>query len=331
MEVRHLRYFLTVVETCNYKLSASRLDLGQASLERSMRALENDLKTRLFVRRPHTLELTRAGQVLRQAAVKMLGEAEALPDRVNRGARGEIGTLRIGLADSTAFNPFIPAAIQAYRQIRPGIDLVLSDGDSQDLCDSLSDGRLDAAFMRPMQVPCATLDCQVLFEEEMALIFPPAHPLAERSALSAADLMDEPFVMFRRDLSPTLYDMMIRAFVRAGVTMRIVQEVPQLISLLSFVAAGVGLAVVPASLGRLSLGCTMRRRIDGLSLRVPLSLATRTTDQRVIVSEFVAYLKQASACPDGSDAAPSPSTPERDAVPACVREDRVGPSVDCID
>jgi DNA-binding transcriptional LysR family regulator len=123
-----------------------------------MRALENDLKTRLFVRRPHTLELTRAGQVLRQAAVKMLGEAEALPDRVNRGARGEIGTLRIGLADSTAFNPFIPAAIQAYRQIRPGIDLVLSDGDSQDLCDSLSDGRLDAAFMRPMQVPCATLD-----------------------------------------------------------------------------------------------------------------------------------------------------------------------------
>lgn len=327
MEARHLRYFLTVAETGNYKLSANRLNLGQASLERAMHALETDLNARLFVRRPHTLELTRAGQVLKQSASKMLGEVEALPDRVNRGARGEIGTLQIGLTGSASFNPLIPAAIQAYRQIRPSIDLVLSEGNSQDLGDSLSRGRLDVAFVRPMHVPCAELDCHVLAEEEMALIFPPAHPLAERSTLSAADLKDEPFVMFRRDLSVTLYDTVISAFVRAGITMRIVQEVPQLISLLSFVAAGVGLAVLPVSLGRLSLGCTMRRQVDDLSLKVPLSLATRRNDHRVIVSDFVTHLRQTAACPSGGDAAPSSNARERDDIIDRTRDDQFRSSV----
>ncbi|MGE8131461.1 LysR family transcriptional regulator [Methylobacterium sp. NPDC080182] len=331
MEVRHLRYFLTTAETGSYKLSAERLNLGQASLERAMRALEVDLKTRLFVRRHHTLELTRAGHVLKQAAAKMVGEAEALPDRVNRGTRGEIGTLQIGLTGSASFNPLIPTVIQAYRQIKPGIDLVLSEGNSQDLCDSLFHGRLDVAFVRPMQVPGTELDCYVLIEEEMALIFPPAHPLAERSAISAADLKDEPFVMFRRDLSPTLYDTVISAFVRAGITMRIVQEVPQLTSLLSFAAAGVGLTVLPVSLSRLSLGCTVRRKIDGLSLKIPLSLASRSNDSRVIVSEFVSYLRRTSACLASSDAALLPSTCERDATLIYARGDRASSSVACID
>lgn len=331
MEVRHLRYFLTVADSGSFKLGANRLGLGQASLERSVRALEVDLKARLFVRRPHTVELTRAGHVLRQAADRMLGEAEALPDRVNRGAQGEIGTLHIGLTGSASFNPLIPAAIQAYRQIRPGIDLVISEGNSQDLCDSLANGRLDVAVVRSMQAPCAALDCHFLVEEEMALILPPAHPLAKRSSLSAADLKDEPFVMFRRDLSATLYDTVISAFVRAGITMRIVQEVPQLTSLLSFAAAGVGLAILPVSLGRLSLGCTMRRQIDGLSLKVPLSLAARSNDNRIIVSDFVTYVTQASAFPDGGD--DGLSSGPRGPVGGIdrVREPPIGSSAECLD
>jgi DNA-binding transcriptional LysR family regulator len=291
MNLKNLRYFLSIAETGSLRLSSARLDIGEVSLTRAMDKLERSIGSPLFVRDRCSLSLTRAGRILQTAAVEIIMQAEALPARIAAGAGGEIGHLKVGLTGSALFNPLVSTAIQVHRREKPGIALLLSDGSSQNLSERVSRGQLDAAFVRPLHLPGAQIDCHLLLEEEMVVVLPPAHRLAGRSDLSVTDFHNEPFVMFDRALSPSLYDMIISAFVQAGVTLRIAQQAPQIADLLSLAAAGIGVAVVPSSFARMPLDCTILTRVEGLSLTIPLGIALRSNETRPIVSGFVRFLK----------------------------------------
>jgi len=164
------------------------------------------------------------------------------------------------LAGSHFLGPF-PQFIPQFRQQRPAVEVVLKEMMPSDHLQALRDGQLDVSLSRhplntilsPGVQPAAldpTLSAALLWRDPVVVALPPDHRLAARARLKLADLRDEDFVFLRLDSSPfaaRLYD----ACVQAGFAPRITQQVVEIPAVLNLVAAGLGVAIVPASLARL--------------------------------------------------------------------------------
>jgi DNA-binding transcriptional LysR family regulator len=149
MELRHIRYFLALVEERNFTRAAARVGIAQSPFSSQIRDLEAEVDARLFHRVPHGAELTLAGQAFLEVVRTMPATVERAAQAARRAARGETGRLKVGFTASAAYNPAFPAAIGAFRQAYPEVDLVLEEANSVRLVERLEDEALDAAFVRP--------------------------------------------------------------------------------------------------------------------------------------------------------------------------------------
>jgi DNA-binding transcriptional LysR family regulator len=111
-DLRSLRYFVAVAEARHFNRAAQQLGMAQPPLSQQIRALEDQLETPLFLRRPRGVELTAAGEALLEDARSLLQQAGQAEARVRRVARGELGQLRLGMINSAPFHPLIPGVIR---------------------------------------------------------------------------------------------------------------------------------------------------------------------------------------------------------------------------
>jgi len=286
MELRHVRYFLAVAEEGNFTRAARRLGIGQPPLSQQIRDLEDEIGARLFHRIPQGAELTEAGEAFRAGVRTLPAQAEAAIHAAQRAARGETGALRVGFTGSAAFNPIVPAVIRGYRRRFPEIDLTLREGNSLDLVAALRDDMLDAAFLRPGSVELEGLHIHALDDEPLVAALPAAHPAATGDALPLAALAGEPFVLTPRDLGPTLFDAAIAACRDAGFEPILGQSAPQIASVLAFVAAELGVSLVPNSM-RMALvqGVTYRDLTD-IRRSARMAIAYRRGDLSTALRHF---------------------------------------------
>jgi len=129
MELRHLRYFVTVAEELHFGRAAQRLHLSQPPLSMQMKALEQELGAQLLERSPRRVELTPAGQVFLKEAREILARVEQAGDAARRAARGEVGELIVGFVTIADYN-LLPQTLSAFRARNPGIRLVLREATS---------------------------------------------------------------------------------------------------------------------------------------------------------------------------------------------------------
>src|SRR5215472_10207952 len=298
MELRHLRYFVAVAEEGHVTRAAERLGIQQPPLSQQIQALERELETQLFRRKPRGVELTPAGQALLDEARAILARADEAVAAVKRTARGEAGRIGIGFTSSASFHPFLPRAIRAFRETHPLVALALEESGTTELVDALRTQSLDVAFVRSPVGESDDLFIRPLLEEAMVAALPSGHPLsAGREALPLAALAGETFILYRRPVGPGLHDAIIAACDRAGFSPTIGQEAPRMLSTLSLVAAGLGVTVVPASMSRLEAEGVAYRPLDASApLTAPLNLAYRRDEISAAVRRFVG-LVQRSAVP----------------------------------
>jgi DNA-binding transcriptional LysR family regulator len=298
MELRHLRYFVAVAEEGHVTRAAERLGIQQPPLSQQIQALERELETQLFRRKPRGVELTPAGQALLDEARAILARADEAVAAVKRTARGEAGRIGIGFTSSASFHPFLPRAIRAFREAHPLVALVLEESGTTELVEALRARSIDVAFVRSPVGESDDLFVRPLLEEAMVAALPSGHPLsADRDALPLAALAGETFILYRRPVGPGLHDAIIAACDRAGFSPTIGQEAPRMLSTLSLVAAGLGVTVVPASMSRLEAEGVAYRPLDASApLTAPLNLAYRRDEISAAVRRFVG-LVQRSAVP----------------------------------
>ena len=300
MELRHLRYFLAVAEEGHVTRAAERLGIQQPPLSQQIRALERELDVRLFRRRPRGVELTEAGSALLAEVRTILGQVEHAVAATRRTARGEQGRIALGFTSSAPFHPFVPRVIRAFREAYPLVALTLEESGTTALIDAVRGGRVDAAFIRTPVADPAGLRLDPLLEEPMVVALPAEHPLtpaagADAPPIALKALSAETFLVFRRPDGPGLYDTTISACLAAGFTPRIGQEAPRIVSTLNLVAAGLGIAIVPASLQRMHMDGVAWRRLTGASRPVaPINLASRRHDASPAVRRFVTLARQAA-------------------------------------
>jgi len=258
MELRQLRYFTVLAVELSFTRAAQRLHVSQPPLSLQIANLETELGARLFDRTSRSVVLSEAGKAFLPHAQAILARLDEARSHVQRVASGWQGRVQVGLSGSHFLGPF-PKFIPQFRRQRPAVEVVLKEMMPSDHLQALRDGQLDLSLSRnplnadisPGALPLdSTLSAALLWRDPVVVALPPGHWLVGRTTLRLAELKDEDFVFLRLGSSP-FAARMFDACVQAGFAPRIVQQVVEVPATLNLVAAGLGVALVPASLAML--------------------------------------------------------------------------------
>ena len=294
MELRHLRYFREVARELHFTRAARNLGISQPPLTQQIQDLERELGQRLFERAGRGVALTEAGRVFLQDADAILSLAKAAAERVAGVGEGRSGRLRVGFTESSSFNPIVTDALRRFRTAYPGVDLELKEAQSTRLAADILANELDLAFVRPPLAMSSDLELEVLASEAMMAVVPKDHPLAGRAKLTLRDLEGERLICYPRASGRGLSDEVIEAFRANGQEPVIVQQTPQLSSTVNLVAAGLGIAIVPACLQHIHPQSVRYLPIEDLNMRARLAVLHGLRQPSAAQSNFL-ELARASA------------------------------------
>ncbi len=262
VELRHLRYFVAVAETLSFTGAAERLGVSQPPLSQQIRDLEAELGTPLLWRTSRSVALTPAGTAFLTRARGILAEVEEACAEARAVGAGRTGTLDIGLTGSILAGP-LGRLIRLFNARYPAVLVRLHEMPPGEQPAALHAHRTDLCFLRrPPEDP--SLRVVRAWPEAVGVALPAGHPLAARAAIALGDLSDEAFVSLR--LRDSRFAMDLReACLAAGFVPRIVQQVVESASLVNLVAAGLGVALVPDSIGALKRPDIAYRPLAGAS------------------------------------------------------------------
>ncbi len=271
VETRQLECFVAVAEELSFTRAARRLYAVQSTVSATIQALESELGVKLFDRSTRRVALSPAGKVFLPEAKAALEAVERAREVVADASAGLRGSLRIGTLTSVG-DLDLPDLLGAFHRRYPLVDLHVSVSitGSTGLAEDLRHGRLDIALLGLPESDLAGLDTKLLGSAPFVVVLPDGHRLGDRRSLTLADLADESFVDNPRGFGNRVA--LDRAFEALGTPRRVIVEVADLRAVPAYVAAGLGVAVVPDL--RLLAG-VRTIPLDAPGLAWPLTLATR--------------------------------------------------------
>ena len=291
MELRHIRYFVAVAEELNFTRAAARLGIGQPPLSQQIKDLEAELGTALLRRVPHGAELTEAGRVFLEEGRRTIAAADGAAIAVKRAARGEFGHLSLGFTGSAHFNAFVPAAIGAFTHRYPDVALTLEEANTHRLLDAMARGTLDVAFTHSGPDLSAGLSSEVVKQEPLVAVLPAGHPAAAGPAIRLADLARDPFILKPFSVGPELHRQVMEACRKVGFEARLGREAPQIATVVSFVAAGLGVALVPASMQQMQAPGVRYLPLSDVQASISLCMVWRRGDASKVVQNLVVLVR----------------------------------------
>lgn len=309
MELRQLRYFVTVARTRHFGRAAELLHMAQSPLSQAIRQLESQVGATLLERTTRRVDLTPAGEALLDDAVRILSSVEDARSRVERIAEGHTGVLTVGTTDLAAYR-VLPRLARAAAREMPGVTLrfvpgLLTAAQEQ----ALVERRIDVAVLRPPLLH-PELTVRPLAREAMVVAVPDGHRLCRTGPVRLAELEAEGFVAY--GVAGSVVDaVVVQACLNEGFLPRRAGEAAQTPILLTLVAAGTGVAVLPESVRAL--------RVDGVAylpladeVTVELALAWRAEDRSPALNRLVDALESSGDLPRPADPDPEPADPTAD-------------------
>lgn len=191
MEFDQLRYFLRVADVANFTRAAEELGISQPALSRSIQRLEEELGQPVFERQGRSLSLTEAGTLLQGRAQQILSLIEDTKAKICDD--GKSGRLRIG-AIPTIAPFFLPDLLRKLSQEFPRAYFIVQEETTDKLIKSCTQGEIDVGILA-LPISARYLEIEELFEEELLLVLPPDHPLAEKPQVRLSDIKPLPFVL----------------------------------------------------------------------------------------------------------------------------------------
>ncbi|CAM2147542.1 putative cat1 operon transcriptional activator [Pararobbsia alpina] len=290
MDIRQLRYFVAVATTQNFTRAAELLNISQPPLSRQIQQIEEEVGTRLFERGSRPVKLTEAGRFFLAHASRLVEQTDDLPKLTRRIAQVE-RRLVIGFVPSTLYGA-LPMVVRRFRQARPETAVTLTELSTVDQLHALHSGAIDVGFGR-IRIDDTTVRRQILREERLMVALPDDHPLVQRvSPLSLAVLAREPLIVYPRKPRPSYADQVLAAFRERGLEVEAVHEVNELQTALGLVAAGVGVALVPAGVRRLKRDDVAYCELDDTSIVSPVIMSTRLSDNSADIGLLYDLIQQ---------------------------------------
>jgi DNA-binding transcriptional LysR family regulator len=292
MEFRHLRYFVAVAEESSFTHAAKRLGIAQPPLSQQIRQLEDDVGARLFQRAKRGVTLTSAGTAFLEHAYAILRAAQQAALSARRVHNGESGHLTIGYMDYTSYT-FLPPVIRRFRDGYPSIGVTLQHFYNTESTAAVVSQIVDVSFLRSVREQLDISSWKIA-AEPFVVVLPEHHRLAGKKRISISCLKDEPFIMCPRELDDRYFNSIVAFCSSAGFAPTIVQEALQIHAAVGLVSAGLGIALVPASVQRMQIKGAVYRPLLERSPSVELWVAWRRDDESPALQKFLATLRSAS-------------------------------------
>lgn len=291
MELRHLRAFVAVAEELHFGRAAARLQISQSPLSQAIQALEAELGVRLLERTTRRVTLLPAGDALLPRAREVLAASTAAIEDARAAAAGVLGPLAVGFTGSMTY-ALLPMLAKALRAELPRLALGLhGEMLTPDQVDGLVAGRLDIAFLRP-PVEHAGLTVEPVGTEPLVAVLPASHPLARLDRIPVASLADEPFLTYPSHFRSVVHDAVAATCAENGFQPTVAMEIGETSTLVSFVAADAGVALVPASAQLMTVGGAVYRPLRGATHSVQIAMAWRTADTRPLLSNVQRIIRR---------------------------------------
>ncbi len=243
MNITQIKCFLAAAEELHFGRAAQVMNMLPASLSRQIRLLEDRLGTKLFLRTTRSVALTEAGRAILGDARLLIAQADILEERIRSVRRAETSVLKVGAIDSAAAG-LVPQLLRLLRATHPDIEIQLIEQKTIQLLPKIIAGSIDIAFCRPPDILDPRIQFRTLLFETAIVALPNDHPLAANVELTVEELADEPLIVPARRSRPHSYDLTTKLFTDAGLTAQITQVAEEKHTIVSFVAAGAGLAIM---------------------------------------------------------------------------------------
>ncbi|NVK44212.1 MAG: LysR family transcriptional regulator [Oceanospirillaceae bacterium] len=298
MDFRQLQYFVAVVEEGSVSGASRRVLVAQPALTRQIRLLEESLGTQLFIRHAQGMQLTVAGQALYEDAQDLLERRQQVMARLAAIGSGLSGKLSLGITVTHLWVPMVAQLLGAYRKRYTGVAFEVSPLLSGAQLERLRQGKLDAGILYLGDEAPAGLSTRLLHRDHLILAVPETSPLAASPPSRLADLGNEDFIWGHRSVSPAYYDRMQAHFQSHGFSPRVVQYGADNIAALSMVAAGLGIAIVPAAAnsGQFMPGVRFCPMAELETCEMPLWFAWRSDNDSPTLGNMVTLVEESVLC-----------------------------------
>jgi len=294
IELRQLRYFVTVAEEMHFGRAAIRLHMTQPPLSQTIQSLESMLGVQLFRRTSRSVALTPAGIALLPEAQRILQQTAALPDLMRRATSGASGRLSLAFV-STADYSVLPPFLREFRESYPGVEIDLREATTDVQLDDLMQGRIDVGLLIP-PIPDkakSQLDYLPVLSEPLILAAPKGlKALRGKQSVALQALAELPLIIFPRRIAPAFHDAILACYRDAGLTPHIGQEAIQMQTIIGLVSAGMGIALVPQSVSNLKRPGVDYKPLANKTPLVETGLAWRRDNASPVLNAFLELLRK---------------------------------------
>ncbi|WP_408007390.1 LysR family transcriptional regulator [Pseudalkalibacillus sp. A8] len=244
MELRHLKYFTMIAEELHFGRAAKKLNISQPPLSQQLKQLENELQVKLFHRTNRSVELTEAGKLFLEKVYNIFNYLDYACEETRSIDRGEIGELTLGYSGSAVFD-LLPTIIHSCNQHFPSLTLDLKQLTTSEQIKALEERKIQVGLLVP-PIESPNLITETIREEKLVVCLPKNHLLAQgRTQIDARELAMENFIMPPKQEGHGYYDAIKNIFEDASFTPNIVQTAKEQHTMVSLVAAGIGIVIVP--------------------------------------------------------------------------------------
>jgi DNA-binding transcriptional LysR family regulator len=303
LEFKHLEYALAVKKHQGFLPAAIALDLDQGFLSRQIQRLEARLGFAIFNRTTRPLGLTDAGQAFLARTEQIIEQTQKAIELAQQIEAGQYGRLDVGINTSIA-NSTLPNIIQTFHEQFPNIQLVLHELASYDQITQLTNQIIDVGFFHKHSLQNLRQEDRDIFsstfvlQESLVLVLPQKHPLARKTKVSLADLNGKTFVLPPHTLLHGLRDQIDELCLRANCRPVVVQEAAWITTVLSLVAGGMGVSLLPANVKDLQRAGVVYRDIEQPSPILEIVAVRRTDNTSVILEHFLRIVQDLARLPD---------------------------------
>jgi len=196
MTLYQLKVFATVARLKNFSRAAEILHVRQPSVSLSIQGFQRELGAKLFDRLGKNMHLTRAGEEVFSRAEEILARADEIKEAIDEIKKLKKGSLSVG-GSATAGATFLPGAVQAFKQVHPGVEVTLTIQRSGSLEKNLLEGSLDVAILG-IPPHADAIAVEPYRHDEIVVVASPNHPLTKKRSVSLEHLAGEPLIMHEK-------------------------------------------------------------------------------------------------------------------------------------
>lgn len=288
MELRHLRYFITVAEELNFSKAALKLYTAQPSLSQQIKDLEEDVGVKLLHRTKRKVELTEEGAVFLEQARLTLAQADKAIAMARQVSQAKQQMLRIGFVPVAEMKIF-PYVLPNLRVQNPDLKIELLSLNNTDQMKALKKGELDITFTRH-NFNNEEIDSQFVLREPLIFILPKDHPLAKYERIPVKALNGIDFIIPAAEQSLNLHNSILEFAKNHHIEFNIVQKADNILFNINSISMGLGCTILPGYIAPLGLNNTVIRPLDVELPYLDLYVSYRKNSNSVAVQKFMELL-----------------------------------------